>query len=127
MTPEAIAGDETRMGKGSIAGKGDVSPSTEKRGGDRPSRALRSAVPGWTDATVAQRQMCLRTLREGVHKEPGGRAPYTGVPLLTTTHAMLRSALTAQTDKHLKDARGRDHTENWPRTSAPKSEITAKA
>ena len=26
-----------------------------------------------------------------------------------------------------KDARSRDHTENWPRTSAPKSNITAKA
>ena len=34
---------------------------------------------------------------------------------------------THRADKHLKDARSRNQAENWPRTSAPKSDITAKA
>ena len=34
---------------------------------------------------------------------------------------------THRADKHLKDARSREHTEKWSRTSAPKSDITAKA
>ena len=39
-------------------------------------------------ATVGTAAKVLANSREGVHKGPGGRAPYTGVPLLTTTHAM---------------------------------------